>query len=135
MDSSAAVDPIPEIAAICPQECALASCRCSYGGTFGILPECRHRLETSQLLRSQCSQYDDSATRLQPVLYSSSRLALSLPAEYLKTDETTVDFMDYGLALGRRFRALKLWFVMRYSGRDGAGRHPARNLEDGRLAG
>jgi aromatic-L-amino-acid/L-tryptophan decarboxylase len=47
------------------------------------------------------------------------RTALSLPAEYLKTEAATVDFMDYGLALGRRFRALKLWFVMRYFGRDG----------------
>ncbi len=48
------------------------------------------------------------------------RSAFSLEAEYLKTDAVdTVDFMDYGLALGRRFRALKLWFVMRYFGRDG----------------
>jgi aromatic-L-amino-acid/L-tryptophan decarboxylase len=48
------------------------------------------------------------------------RSAFSLQAEYLKTDAVdTVDFIDYGLALGRRFRALKLWFVMRYFGRDG----------------
>ncbi len=46
--------------------------------------------------------------------------ACSLEAEYLKTDAVeAIDFMDYGLALGRRFRALKLWFVMRYFGRDG----------------
>jgi aromatic-L-amino-acid decarboxylase len=48
------------------------------------------------------------------------RSACSLEAEYLKTDAVeTIDFMDYGIALGRRFRALKLWFVMRYFGRDG----------------
>jgi aromatic-L-amino-acid decarboxylase len=42
------------------------------------------------------------------------RSACSLEAEYLKTDVSdAVDFMDYGLALGRRFRALKIWFVMR----------------------
>ena len=48
------------------------------------------------------------------------RSAFSLEAEYLKTDAVgAVDFMNYGLALGRRFRALKLWFVMRYFGREG----------------
>jgi aromatic-L-amino-acid decarboxylase len=47
------------------------------------------------------------------------RKAFSLEAEYLRTDVEAVDYMDYGLALGRRFRALKLWFVLRYFGRDG----------------
>jgi aromatic-L-amino-acid decarboxylase len=47
--------------------------------------------------------------------------AFSLVPEYLKTsDESTVkNGMDYGIQLGRRFRALKLWFVMRYFGREG----------------
>jgi aromatic-L-amino-acid decarboxylase len=41
--------------------------------------------------------------------------------EYLRTaeDSRAVNFMDYGVPLGRRFRALKLWFVMRYYGRTG----------------
>jgi aromatic-L-amino-acid/L-tryptophan decarboxylase len=47
------------------------------------------------------------------------RRAFSLVPEYLRTDQDdrVVNFMDYGIALGRRFRALKLWFVMRYYGR------------------
>ena len=47
--------------------------------------------------------------------------AFSLVAEYLKTsDEQTVkNGMDYGIQLGRRFRALKFWFVIRYFGREG----------------
>ena len=47
------------------------------------------------------------------------RRAFSLVPEYLRTDqhERAVNFMDYGFALGRRFRALKLWFIMRYFGR------------------
>ena len=45
----------------------------------------------------------------------------SLGAEYLKTveDATAINYMDYGIQLGRRFRALKLWYVMRFYGREG----------------
>ncbi|MTV26972.1 amino acid decarboxylase [Nitriliruptoraceae bacterium ZYF776] len=46
--------------------------------------------------------------------------AFSLVPEYLTTDDTDVtDFMDWGVQLGRRFRSLKLWAVIRYFGRDG----------------
>jgi len=46
------------------------------------------------------------------------RRAFSLVAEYLKTPDRAVNLMDYGVQLGRRFRALKLWFVMRWFGRE-----------------
>ena len=41
--------------------------------------------------------------------------------EYLKTevDEIAVNYMDYGIQLGRRFRSLKLWFIFRYYGTEG----------------
>ena len=46
--------------------------------------------------------------------------AFSLVAEYLRTDESDVlNLMDYGLSLGRRFRALKLWMVVRAYGQEG----------------
>ena len=47
--------------------------------------------------------------------------AFSLVPEYLKTNEqsTVKNGMDYGIQLGRRFRSLKLWFVIRYFGREG----------------
>ena len=47
--------------------------------------------------------------------------AFSLVPEYLRAgdDPRAVNLMDYGVPLGRRFRALKLWFVMRYYGREG----------------
>ena len=47
--------------------------------------------------------------------------AFSVIPEYLKTPEKEVgrNLMDYGVALGRRFRALKLWFVLRYFGQQG----------------
>ena len=47
--------------------------------------------------------------------------AFSLVPEYLRTqeDDEVENFMDYGVSLGRRFRALKLWFVLRYFGVEG----------------
>ncbi|MEO7538998.1 MAG: pyridoxal-dependent decarboxylase, partial [Pyrinomonadaceae bacterium] len=61
------------------------------------------------------------------------KAAFALTPEYLKTsDEKSVkNGMDYGIQLGRRFRALKLWFVMRYFGQEGLA---ARIREHCRLA-
>ena len=62
------------------------------------------------------------------------RRAFSLVPEYLRTERSgeVEDFMDYGVTLGRRFRALKLWMVLRYFGRQGL---VARLREHLRLAG
>jgi aromatic-L-amino-acid/L-tryptophan decarboxylase len=59
------------------------------------------------------------------------REAFSLVPEYLRTaeGETATNLMDYGLALGRRFRALKLWFVLRYFGTEGIRRRIRYHLQ------
>ena len=68
------------------------------------------------------------------VLYCSDleslKQAFSLVPEYLKTsdDAAVKNGMDYGIQLGRRFRALKLWFVIRYFGLEGLHAPPARTL-------
>ena len=57
------------------------------------------------------------------------RAAFSLTPAYLETGEQGVThLMDHGLALGRRFRALKLWFVMRYFGQRGLRAYLARHV-------
>ena len=124
--SSTAVDPVTEIAAICRENRLWLHVDGAYGGSFGILPECRQVLygveqadsfvvnpHKMMMVPLDCSLF---YTRHPEVL----RNAFSLEAEYLKTEVSgALDYMDYGLALGRRFRALKLWFVMRYFGREG----------------
>jgi aromatic-L-amino-acid decarboxylase len=57
--------------------------------------------------------------------------AFSLVAEYLRTEESdVVNLMDYGSSLGRRFRALKLWMVIRAYGRDGLARLIAGHITE-----
>ena len=123
--SSTAIDPVPEIAAICHKNGLWLHVDGAYGGSFGIIPECRHYLDGAE----QADSFVVNPHKMMMVPLDCSlfytadpavlRSAFSLQAEYLKTDVDAVDFMDYGVALGRRFRALKLWFVMRYFGRDG----------------
>jgi len=124
--SSTAIDPVPGIAAICRENGLWLHVDGAYGGALGMLPECRHFLDGVDRADSFCV----NPPKLMTVpldcglFYTRSpevvRAAFSLEAEYLKTDvRGAVDYTDYGLVLGRRFRALKLWFVMRYFGRDG----------------
>jgi aromatic-L-amino-acid decarboxylase len=124
--SSTAVDPVAEIADLCHANNLWLHVDGAYGGTFGILPECRHHLDRVE--RADSFVVNPHKMMMVPLdcslFYTAHpavlRSACSLEAEYLKTDAVeTIDFMDYGIALGRRFRALKLWFVMRYFGRDG----------------
>jgi aromatic-L-amino-acid decarboxylase len=59
------------------------------------------------------------------VLYTSKpqviKKAFSIVPEYLKTDEESevINYMDYGIQLGRKFRSLKIWFLIRYFGVEG----------------
>lgn len=56
--------------------------------------------------------------------------AFALVPEYLRTDEDdVVDYMNWGVQLGRRFRALKLWFVLRYFGAEGLAARIRTHLE------
>lgn len=124
--STTAVDPVRGIAGICRKHGVWLHVDGAYGGAACLVPECRHLMDGVELADSfilnahkwlmvplDCSIF---YTAHPEVL----RAAFSFSADYLQTDDTAeVNYMDYGVALGRRFRALKLWFVMRFFGREG----------------
>ncbi len=125
--SSTSVDPVPAIADICAREKLWLHVDAAYAGPAAILPECRWALEGCQRADSLVlnphkwlfTPFDFSAFYCRrPALV---RAAFSLVPEYLRTpeDPEARNYMDYGIQLGRRFRALKLWFILRYFGRKG----------------
>jgi aromatic-L-amino-acid/L-tryptophan decarboxylase len=124
--SSTSIDPLPEIVEIAEKYGMWVHVDAAYAGAAAILPEHRHILSGVERAHSLvCNAHkwlltpiDLSAfyTRRPDIL----RRAFSLTPEYLKTQEDprAHNLMDYGVPLGHRFRALKLWFVMRYFGRE-----------------
>jgi aromatic-L-amino-acid decarboxylase len=130
--SSTSVDPVAEMADIAERYNLWLHIDAAYGGAAAILPEHRHILAGSERAHSLVlnahkwlfTPIDLSAfyTRRPDIL----RRAFSLIPEYLRTksqeDERSINLMDYGVPLGRRFRALKFWFILRYFGREGVSR-------------
>ncbi len=125
--STTSIDPVPDIADIAEQYGLWLHVDAAYAGPAAIAPEFRYILEG-------CDRADSFVTNphkwlFVPVdlstLYTRRpdilRRAFSLMPEYLRTidDPRMVNLMDYGVPLGRRFRALKFWFVLRYFGREG----------------
>jgi aromatic-L-amino-acid decarboxylase len=125
--STTSIDPVQEIAGIAEKYGLWLHVDAAYAGTAAILPEFRWILEGAERAHSlvvnphkwMFTPVDLSAfyTRRPDIL----RRAFSLVPEYLRSveDPRALNYMDYGVALGRRFRALKLWFIMRYFGREG----------------
>ncbi len=138
--STTAIDPVPEIAEICQREDLWLHVDAAHGGIAAVVPGMRHLLDGCELADSivvnphkwMFVPIDLSAfyTRKPDVL----KRAFSLVPEYLRSahDSAVENYMEYGVALGRRFRALKLWFVMRYFGAQGLA---SRIREHFRLAG
>lgn len=125
--SSTAVDPIAPIADLCERHGMWLHADAAYGGVLALLPERRAMfagLERADSLVVNPHKWlftpmDCSVlwTRHPDVL----RRAFSLTPEYLRTREQDValSYSDYSFQLGRRFRALKLWFVLRAFGLEG----------------
>ncbi|HEX8921457.1 MAG TPA: pyridoxal-dependent decarboxylase, partial [Pyrinomonadaceae bacterium] len=137
--STSSIDPLPLIADICAEHKIWLHVDAAYAGSAAILPEMRHILagaERADSLVTNPHKWLFTPFDLS-VLYSRRmdilRRAFSLVPEYLRTseDETVRNGMDYGIQLGRRFRALKLWMIIRYFGHEGLA---ARIREHCRLA-
>ena len=129
--STTSVDPVPEIAEICQRHELWLHVDAAYAGAAAILPERRGAL-------AGCERADSIVMNPHKWLFvpldcsafycrhpRTMKQAFSLVPEYLRTPEEdrVRNYMDYGVQLGRRFRALKLWMVLRAFGAEGLREH------------
>ena len=125
--SSGAVDPLRAIGEICRRHGAWLHVDAAWAGTAALLPEARWVLDGAELADSlvfnphkwMLTNFDCSAYFVRDP--GALVRALEINPEYLKTgpDAKVKNLRDWGIQLGRRFRALKLWFVIRGYGVEG----------------
>jgi aromatic-L-amino-acid decarboxylase len=123
--STTSVDPLENIADICERNHLFLHVDAAYAGSAMIVPELQFHFRGAE--RADSIVTNPHKWLFTPfdlsVLYVKDldllKKTFSLVAEYLKVNETVTNQMDYGIQLGRRFRSLKLWFVLRYFGREG----------------
>jgi aromatic-L-amino-acid decarboxylase len=137
--SSNAIDPLPDIGAICRKEQLWLHVDAAMAGTAAICPEFRYIHEGLELADSYCfNPHKWMFTNFDcDCFYVADRAALintlSVLPEYLRNKATesgaVIDYRDWQVPLGRRFRALKLWFVIRYYGIEGLRHHIRRHVE------
>jgi aromatic-L-amino-acid decarboxylase len=123
--SSASVDPVPELADRCEAAGAWLHVDAAYAGSAWVCPE--HRWSQKGVERADSLVVNAHKWLLTPMDCSclwtrrpeAFRAAFSLVPEYLRSSDKAENLSDYGPALGRRFRSLKLWTVLRCFGREG----------------
>ncbi len=137
--SSNAMDPLPEIGEICQRHGLWMHIDGAMSGTAAICPEYRYLLDGIELADSFCfnphkwmfTNFDcdcfyvaDSKTLIK---------TLSILPEYLRNKATesgsVIDYRDWHVPLGRRFRSLKLWFVLRHYGIEGLQYHIRQHID------
>ncbi|MFZ0802008.1 MAG: pyridoxal-dependent decarboxylase, partial [Terriglobales bacterium] len=137
--SSNAIDPLPEIGRICRENGVWLHVDAAMAGTAGLCPEFRHTHAGVELADSyafnphkwmftnfdcDCFYVADRKILIQ---------TLSILPEFLRNQATesgaVIDYRDWQIPLGRRFRALKLWFVIRHYGIEGLQHHVRRHVE------
>lgn len=137
--SSNALDPLPAIGAICRQEGLWLHVDGAMAGTAALCPEFRFIQEGLEAADSYCfNPHKWMFTNFDcDCFYVADRRALiqtlSILPEYLRNQATesgaVIDYRDWQVSLGRRFRALKLWFVIRHYGVEGLRYHIRRHVE------
>lgn len=132
-----AVDPIKKIATLCKEFDIFLHIDAAWAGAAMILPEHRSMADGIELADSivinphkwLLTNFDCSAHFVKdPTALTST---LSILPEYLKSKESEdiIDYRDWSIPLGRRFRALKLWFVIRYYGVGGLQKMIRKHIE------
>jgi aromatic-L-amino-acid decarboxylase len=123
--STGSVDPVPELAGACEASGTWLHVDAAYAGAAAICPELRGLFDGWERADSivvnphkwLATPMDCSALWTRRV--DAFRAAFSLVPEYLRVTEEVVSLNEVSLPLGRRFRALKLWAVLRCLGREG----------------
>jgi aromatic-L-amino-acid decarboxylase len=137
--STNAMDPLPEIGNICQQYELWMHIDAAMSGTAAICPEYRHFLNGVELADSfsfnphkwMFTNFDCNCFFVadRSVLIKT----LSILPEYLKNQATesgaVIDYRDWHIQLGRRFRSLKLWFVIRHYGLNGLRFHISEHVK------
>ena len=125
--STASVDPVEAIASVCREYNMWLHIDAAYGGGLAVLPEC-------EWVKAGWNAADSLVVNPHKMLFvpfdfsvlyvrdiKRLRDVFTLVPEYLRGDAAgaEINYMDYGVQLGRRFRALKAWMVWRTFGREG----------------
>jgi aromatic-L-amino-acid decarboxylase len=136
--SSEAIDPVPEIGRICREEGLWLHVDAAMAGTAAICPEFGYLHDGLELADSYCfNPHKWMFTNFDcDCFYVADRAALiqtlSILPEYLRNVATesgaVIDYRDWQVPLGRRFRALKLWFVIRHYGVEGLRYHVRQHV-------
>jgi aromatic-L-amino-acid decarboxylase len=134
--STTSIDPVSAIADVCEREGIWLHVDAAYGGAAAILPSHAHVLSGADRADSLVvnphkwlfTPFDLSAfyCRRMDIV----RRAFTVMPEYLRSPDAAAgkNLSDTGIQLGRRFRALKLWMVLRSYGASGIRRHIARHI-------
>ena len=137
--SSNAIDPVPEIGRLCRESKLWLHVDAAMSGTAALCPEFRHIHAGLEFADSYCfnphkwmfTNFDCDCFFVadRKVLIQT----LSVLPEYLRNKATetgaVIDYRDWQIPLGRRFRSLKLWFVIRHYGVEGLQHHVRRHVE------
>ncbi len=135
--SSTSVDSARDLAEICEREKLWLHLDAAYAGTAALAPEFRCRFEGWERADSivvnphkwMFTPFDASLLLFRD--REGFRDTFSLVPEYIRTPDTgeVHNFNEYGIQLGRRFRALKLWIMIRYFGAEGMAARIRRHVE------
>ncbi len=137
--SSNAIDPVREIGEICVEEGLWLHVDAAMSGTAALVPEFRYINDGLEFADSYCfNPHKWMFTNFDcDCFYVADRASLiktfSVLPEYLRNKATesgaVIDYRDWHIQLGRRFRSLKLWFVIRYYGVEGLRHHIRQHVE------